>query len=712
MTATLVETHPVSRLLNPRSIAIIGMSSKPGASGRNLLGHIEAHGFDGDIHLIGRGGGEFEGRTILTEISELPKGVDLALIALPSPAVADAVHELAARGVHTGIIYASGFAEFGEEGRAAQAKISRIARESGMHLAGPNCIGYNNHVDGMRTVFLPGGSPIPTLAPGTTGALAILAQSGGMMGLVSYGLATRQVPVSYAISTGNEASLTLADYLDFLADDEATGGIVMYIEDIRDPEGFLAGVRKCRQSGKTVVLTHAGRSERGQHATASHTGALAADYGVMKTLATRAGACIVESVEELMDVAEILARYPSLPVGGVGFATTSGAFCALALDAAAPLNVDVPALSPEIAKRLNARLPSYMVAANPLDVGTLVAVDPDLYHDAVKALLDDEGIGAVVLGVAYSSDENNERMLRQVIRAAVGSTKPVTVGLLGDIAPISPDLRSLAAENNVILSSSPERLIRSIAAVIHYASSVGSTGRVEDAPLPVETIEFGREATVEWAAKRVAEGIGIPVPEGGLATTADEAIAIADRVGYPVVAKAQSAKLMHKTEAGGVVLAIPDEAALRSAYEELTGRVGALVEGGLDGVLVEQMASKGVELMVGAKRHPSWGPVVVVGLGGVWVEALGDVRILPPDLSADDIVTELGRLRSAKLFGAFRGREPLDMRAVAEAVARVGELMLRRPDIEELDINPLLTTPSGVAALDVLISFTSESEAF
>ncbi|MGM7679388.1 acetate--CoA ligase family protein [Microbacterium sp. A94] len=711
MTDTLVQAHPVSRLLNPRSVAIIGMSTKSGSSSRNLLGHLEAHRFAGDIHLVGRGGGVFEGRAVHTEIGELPEDIDLALIALPAPAVADAISELAARGVHTGIIYASGFAEFGEEGRAAQEKISRIARESGMYLAGPNCIGYNNYVDGMRTVFLPGGSPVDTLAQGTTGALAILAQSGGMMGLVRAGLETRQVPVSYAISTGNEASLTLADYLDFLAEDESTGGVVMYIEDIRDPSGFLAAVRKCRQNGKNVVLTHAGRSERGQQATASHTGALAADYGVMKTLATRAGACVVDSIEELMDVAEILTRYPSLPVGGVGFATTSGAFCALALDAVTPLDVDVPALSPEITERMNDRLPSYMSAANPLDLGTLTAVDPDLYHDAVKALIDDERIGIVMLGVGYSpNDEINLVMLRQVARAAAGSTKPVTVGLLGDIAPTTPALRALAAENNIILSSSPERLIRSIAAVFHHARTVSSSERVEDIELSTAALDFGREASVEWNAKQVAAGIGIPVPEGSLATSMDEAIAIADRIGYPVVAKAQAAKLMHKTEAGGVVLGIADEAALRTAYDDLSSRVGALVDGGLDGILVEQMTGNGVELMVGAKRHPAWGPVVVVGLGGVWVEVLGDVRILPPDLPIDDIITELGSLRSSRLLGPFRGREALNLRAVAETVSRVGQLMLSRPDIEELDINPLLTTPSGVTALDVLVSFGPESE--
>lgn len=702
------EAHPVARMLNPRSVAIIGMSGKPGSSGRNLLAHLEANDYGGEIHLVGRAGGTIDGRAVLTKIGQLPEGVELALIAVPAPAVAETVAACAERKVHTGIIYASGFAELGEEGRAQQAEITRIARASGMRLAGPNCIGYNNYVDGLRTVFLAGGSRLTRLPEGSTGALAVLAQSGGMMGLIASGLAIRKVPVSYSISTGNEASLTLADYLDFLADDPATGGIAMYIEDIRDPQAFLKAVRKCRARGKTIVLTHAGRSERGQRAAASHTGALAADYGVMKSLVTRAGAGVVESIEELLDVAEILTRAAALPRGGIGVATTSGAFCALALDTLAPLGVDVPDLTPVTVTKLTERLPSYMAPANPLDIGTLPAVDPDLYHDAVRALLDDERIGSVLLGIAHATPEKNERMLRQVIRAAADSHKPVLIGLFGDVAPVDDGARALAAANGITISNSPERLMRAMASVMNYVSSTEAADRVADAGSLHEEPSFGRDVRVEWRGKEAMARLGLPVPQGGLARSVDEAVELAAKVGYPVVAKLQSADLLHKTEAGGVVLGISDEQALRAAYADLTERVGSRVNGRVDGVLIEEMAAKGLELMVGAKRHPAWGPVVVVGLGGVLVEALGDVRLLPPDLATADIIAELRRLRSAKLLDGFRGAPASDLNAVAEVVSLVGRLMSRRPDIEELDINPLLARPDGVLALDVLMTFSGQ----
>lgn len=696
-----MKTSTVSNLLKPNSIAIIGMSSKPGAPGGNLLSHLELCGFSGDIHLVGRSGGHINGRPVLTEISDLPENVDLALIALPAAAVPNAISQLAERKVSAGIVYASGFAELGDEGRALQAEIAEVAHSTGIRLAGPNCIGYNNYVDGLRTVFLPGGSPLPVLPQETTGAIAVLAQSGGMMALVVSGLKARQVPVSYAISTGNEASLNLADYLEYLADDPSTGGIVMYVEDVRDPQAFVAAVRRCRAQGKNVVLTHTGRSERGQQAAASHTGALAADYGVMKTLATRAGACVVESLDELMDVSEILTRNPNPPGGGVGFATTSGAFCAIALDEASSLGIDVPHLSPDTAARLSERLPSYMPAANPLDLGTLITVDPDLYHDGVRALLDDPGIGSVVVGVPFSTPENNEIMLRNVTRAAEGSSKPVVVGLFADVTPVPDTLRDYAAAHGIVISTSPERLVRAIATVNRYVQAVQSATSDAEPTLSGAMLDFGAEVQVEWAGKALMAELGVPVPQGGLATSMVEALSIARKIGYPVVAKVQSATLKHKTEAGGVALGIQDDHALRDVYADLTERVGDL-----DGILIEKMANGGLELMVGANRHPSWGPVVVVGLGGIWVEALSDVRLLPPDLTIDEIIAELQQLRSSKLLGEFRGRAAIDLEAVAGVVAKIGRLMMARPDILELDINPLLAGPDGVVALDVLLSLS------
>ncbi|MGW5153463.1 acetate--CoA ligase family protein [Rhodococcus koreensis] len=696
--------HPVGRLLHPTSIAIIGASDKPGASGRNLLTHLIANEYSGDIHLVGRSGGEIDGRPLLTSVDELPEGVDLALIAVPAAGVKDTVEACARRGVRTGIVYASGFAEFGDEGRREQAEITRIARDGGVRLAGPNCIGYINHVNGIRTTFLPGGDPTPVLPSGTTGAVAVLAQSGGLMGLMISGLETRRVPISYCISTGNEAGLNLADYLDYIADDPVTNGVVLYIEDIRDPQAFLRAVRKVRAHGKTIVLTHAGRSERGQKAAASHTGALAAHYGVMKALVARAGACVVESVEELMDVAEILTRNPNPPTAGIGLATTSGAFCALALDTLAPLNVEVPDLSSRTAETLEARLPSYMKAANPLDLGTIVAVDPDLYHDAIAAMLADDSIGSLILGIAYSTPANNKAMLDRVCRAAAGSSKPVAIGLFGDITPISPELQAQAAQAGVVISNSPERMIRAMAAVTNYGRSLAQAKNSTSGEGFAGSLEFGPEVQVEWAGKRVLSQLGVPVPDGGLATSVGEAVEIGARVGYPVAAKVQARDLQHKTESGGLILGIADEAELRTAYAELTERAESAGVKALDGILVEEMAPRGVELMIGAQRHPTWGPVVMVALGGVWVEALGDVRLIPTDLSESEIIGEIEKLRCAKLFGDFRGAQPIDLTAVARVVATVAHLMEARPDIEELDINPLLARHDGVLALDVLIS--------
>ncbi|MGV9869504.1 acetate--CoA ligase family protein [Rhodococcus koreensis] len=708
---TLIDTHPVERLLKPRSVVIVGMSSKPGSIGLNLLTHLQSNGFDGDVHLVGRNGGEVDGIPVLTEIGELPPDIDLALIALPAQAVADAIAQLAERRVQTGIIYASGFAEFGDEGREQQAAIRRTAVESGLRLAGPNCIGYNNFIDGIRTVFLPGGDPLPRLPEDATGAIAVVAQSGAMISLITNGLGARKLSVGYAISTGNEVGLNLADYLDYLADDPAIGGVVMYIEEIRDPQAFLAAVRSCRARGKNVILLHAGRTERGQHAAASHTGALAGDFDVIHALVTRAGACVAETMEELLDTAEILTRSPKLPTGGLAFATTSGGYCVLALDTLTPLGVDVPDLAPATVARLEERIPSYMHAANPFDLGTVVAVDHELFHDATRIILDDDGIGAVILGIGYSSPSINERSLRHIARAKAGSDKPVLVAFFCDVVELPDELRTLAAENGIVLSNSPERLMRAAATISRCARALASAeNAVEPSPLPGAT-QFGREARVEWSAKAVAAELGIPVPRGGLATSADEAVAIAARIGYPVAAKAQSPHLMHKTEAGAVVLDIRDEAALHAAYDDLVSRASAAVPGGVDGILIEEMAPKGVELMVGAKRHPLWGPVVLVGLGGIWVEALGDVRLLPPDLDVPEIVSELHQLRAAKLLGEFRGRAPLDLAAVADVVSRVGRLMLERPDITELDINPLSVRPDGVLALDVLMSFGDVSEA-
>ncbi|MDC3724394.1 acetate--CoA ligase family protein [Rhodococcus sp. Rp3] len=700
MTTQQLARTAVATMLEPRSIAIVGISTKPQAPSRRILAHLLQDRYAGDIHLVGRSPVEIEGRPVLAGVDELPEGVDLALLILPASGVKDAVAACIRRKVRVAVLYAAGFAELGDAGRTEQAEISRLAHDGGLALVGPNCIGFINYVNPLDTIFIPQ-IPVPRLPRGTEGALAVLAQSGGIMAMVREGLRARGVPISYCISTGNEAGLNLTDYLDHLADDPTTRGVVAYVEDIRDPAGLLAAVRRMRAQGKAMVLMHTGRSERGKMAAASHTGALAADYGVMKTLLSRAGACVVESLEELTDVGEILARYPNPESAGTAVVTTSGAFCSIALDALSDLDVEVPELSPHTVETLAERMPAYLTPGNPLDLGTVTATDPALNHDGLAAVLDDDRISTVVVAVPFVSAEANLRMLEECTRAAAGQPKPVAIGLLGDAKPLDEDFKRYAREHGMVVSNSPERLIRAMATVARYGRAMVRGTAIESA-VECTSSGLGSGARSEWMGKKFLAEHGVSVPDGELATDVEQAVKIAAEVGYPVAAKAQAADLQHKTEAGALVLGIPDENALRAAWDELTDRVSPEVQQ-FEGVLIEEMAPKGVELMVGAKRHPQWGPVVMVGLGGIWVEALGDVRLIPPDLSQDEIIAELRALRAAKLLGDFRGSAAVDLNAVARVVSSIGRLMLTHPDIAELDINPLVARSNGVTALDALI---------
>jgi acyl-CoA synthetase (NDP forming) len=287
-----------------------------------------------------------------------------------------------------------------------------------------------------------------------------------------------------------------------------------------------------------------------------------------------------------------------------------------------------------------------------------------------------------------------------------GSSKPVVMSMLGDRQPLPPEFVTIAREHRIILSRSAERSMRAFAHVVAYGKSFAKR-REAAKPAPFTGLPpLGKGTQPEWLGKQVLAAAGIKIPAGGLARTADEAAQMASRFGYPVAMKAQAAALAHKTEAGGVVLNLGDEAAVRRAWQTLTDNINRAQPGlKLDGVLVEKMAAKGLELMIGAKRDPQWGPVVVVGLGGIWVEALGDVRLLPPDLTEAEIVEELSKLRTAKLLHGFRGSPAVDVAAVAKTAALIGRLMLTAPEIMEIDVNPLFAHPrgEGVTAVDALI---------
>ncbi len=684
----------VARFLHPRSVAIIGISTRAGSAGQIILQCLKVNGFAGDVFLVGRTDAPIDGRQVLKSADELPEGVDLAVFTLPAAAVPEAMQACARRKVGSALVFAAGFAEIGDY--ATQDAVAATARAAGLAVVGPNCLGVTNNVDGMMLHMIYARQALH----GVTEGVAIVGQSGGLLGHFQRACDGRGIPVSYVISTGNECGLETTDFLEFLVDDAATRVMIAYCEEIRRPQPFLAALRRARTAGKPVVLMLAGRSTKARKAAQSHTGALVGDYATVRTLAEDAGAIVVGTMDEIVDLAAILQRFPAPPTKGAAVLTASGAYVGLTNDFAADIALDLPELEPATLKTISDTLPAYGNYGNPLD--TTAGFTPAMLPAVTKALIDDPNVGMLFISFPLSTaipvKAFNEGMAH--------SPKPKVMAALGDTWPLGDDVMAAVNESPAVFSRSSDRMLRAIALYNRYGRLLARQAATAAAAPLSGLPRLGKGAQPEWLGKKVLAAAGISIPDGGLARTADQAAALAKKIGYPVVLKAQAAGLSHKTEAGAVALDLADETALRAAWDATMRNVKhAAPDVKRDGALIEKMSPRGIELMVGAKRDPGWGTVLLLGLGGIWVEALGDVQVLPASADAAQIVEALGRLRAAKLLAGGRGAPAADLDAVARVVLAIGQLMQAAPEIAEIDINPLMVRAKGdgATALDALI---------
>jgi acyl-CoA synthetase (NDP forming) len=687
----------VARFLRPRSVAIIGISARPGSAGQNILQSLKLNNFKGDIHLVGRSAEPIDGRPVLKSAEELPEGVDLAVFTMPAAGVRETLEGCVKCKVGSAMVFAAGFAETGEQ--ELQDAIAKTARDGGLAIVGPNCLGVTNNVDGMMLHMLFAREAL-RFGEGSKPGLAFVGQSGGMLGHFQRAADGRGVPLSYVISTGNEIGLESTDFIEFLADDRATSVLVVYTEQVRRPREFLEAIRRCRAAGKPVVLMFPGRSAKSKQAAQSHTGALVGDYATMRTLAEDAGAIVVTTMDEMMDLAEILVRYPKPPVKGPGVLTASGAFVGLSNDMAEELGFEFPQVEPATLKMFQDTLPPYGNYGNPLDA--TAGFTPTSLPAVVKALIDDPNVGMLFISFPIHTG----LVVQNFNKGMEHSDKPKVMVALGDSWPLGPDVMEAVRQSPAVFGRSSDRMMRAIALYLRY-------GRMLARPrpaIPAQPInglpKLAKGPQPEWLGKKLLAAAGVRVPAGELARNVVDAAKIATKIGYPVVLKAQAAALSHKTEAGGVMLNLADPTALRAAWDKLMANVKrAAPNVTLDGALVEKMSPKGIEMMVGAKRDPGWGLVLLLGLGGIWVEALGDVQLLPGDADREQIVEALRKLRSAKLLDGVRGAPAADIDAVVQAVLAIGRLMRAMPELTEIDVNPLMVHPKGqgVTALDALI---------
>ncbi len=695
----------MERLLRPRSVAIIGASDKPGALGASVLANLERNGFAGEIHLVNPRSATIAGRACLASAADLPEGVDVAILAIPRAAVVDAVRALAARRVGAAIIFSAGFAEDGEAGLADQRLIAAIAQEAGMVVEGPNCLGLVNYVDRIPLTF------VETLAepPGARPAIGIVSQSGAMAAVLSVMLASRGLPLAFSISTGNEAASGVEDYLEYLVADPATRVIAMIVEQFRQPQRLLAAARQAAAAGKTVILLHPGRSSAARLSAATHTGALAGDHAVMRALVSRAGIVLAETLEELADCADIAITAPVLPAAGAAIVGESGAFKALALDLSEELGLALAAVTDADSPALRAALPPFVGVSNPLDLTAQGLVDPGIYTRTLGALLDDSRFGSIIVGVIQTNPATVDIKLPAILAGLrLGSDrKTVVLAGLDEGADVPQHYIAEARALGVAYLPSPERALRAIARLARRTVTHAPAAAVAEAGRGLAALPHTGGMLAEYQAKDWLETAGLRFPQRRFATSREAAAGAAAAIGFPVVLKAQSAGLGHKSEAGGVILNIRDAAGLAAAWDCLHASVAAYDPGlVLDGVLVEAMSAPGVEMIIGARRDPDWGPVLLVGFGGVMAELIQDAVVLPPDLSVAEIETAIGGLAYARLLHGFRGAKLADVRAVAGVAATLAGIMAAEPRIAEIDLNPVLVLPrgEGAVALDALVS--------
>ncbi len=698
-------TLSLSRLLKPRSIAVVGVSAEARSLGGFVLDNLERFGYRGEIHLVSRNAAHVHARACVKSVDELPEGVDVAVLTIPEAAVLDTVRACGRRGVGAAVVFAAGYAEAGDEGRRRQDELAAAARAAGIALAGPNCMGLTNFRDGIPLTF----ETVDFYAGRDEPGVSIVAQSGAMANNIRESLIGRGLPITHSVSTGNEAVLCLEDYIEHFIGDDATRVIAVYAEQVRQPRRFLELARRAREAGKPIVMTMIGRSDRAREAAQSHTGALTGDYATATALLRAEAVVVTDTLDELFDVLPVLLRHPQPPDAGLAFVTGSGAMKNVALDLAQDLGLELPAFADATVKDLQSVLPSYTVSENPLDYTTVAMRDPAVMSRLIDTVSADPHCGCMIVSQMGGSAMNQSDKAEFMVPAVARSRKPAALVIMGDGGPLQAVLTQAAVESGVPFFRSPDRALRAMALVRGYGRAL-QQAREAGAPAPLPALPRAREAfpeggvVAEYRGKAWLARAGLPVPAGALATDVEAAVAIARDIGFPVVLKAQAAALPHKSDAGGVIVGVSDEAGVRAAWTRLHANVAeARPELVLDGVLVEAMGRRGLELVVGARRDAQWGPVVMVGLGGVWIEVLKDVRLLNAEADEAQVVRELGRLKAAAMLRGLRGQPAVDVLAVARAVTTVGAVMRAMPEVREIDVNPLVAHADGVIALDALV---------
>ncbi|NNJ80270.1 MAG: bifunctional acetate--CoA ligase family protein/GNAT family N-acetyltransferase [Xanthomonadales bacterium] len=704
----------LQQLFKPGSVALFGASEEEGALGTVVLENLKSAGFHGEITLINPKYEEIGGEPCFPALADSGREVDLAIIVTPAKVVPNIITDCGESGVGAAIVISANFSEAGPKGAALEAEMLRRARRYGLRILGPNCLGVIRTDIGLNATFS-AGNAIP-------GRIAVISQSGALCTAILDWAENNDVGFSSLISTGIGADVDFGEILDFVAMDPATDSIMLYIEGLKDSRRFMSALRAAART-KPVVIMKSGRHEQGSKAAVSHTGALVGSDAVFDSALRRAGALRVDDFTDFFATAATLSSGVRTSGNRLAVVTNAGGPGVMAADHCTDVGLTLADIGQDTIEKLNGVLPESWSHNNPVDV--LGDAGPDRYEEAVKACLSSANVDAVLVILTPQAQTAPSDVAEKLCALRKKTRKPVLACWMGDASV--GEAREMFKQCDIPAYSTPEAAVRAFAALASYHDSQqqllqvpgpvvqGFEPELENAEIIIENaMEDGRRVLNQAESKAILAAFHIPIAQSIPARSAQEAILVAQELGYPVAMKIDSPDITHKTDVGGVRLGLPSARHVRNTYQEMMTSIGKMMpEARLNGVVIEPMwtGRHGRELMIGVVRDEVFGPAVSFGLGGTLVEVLRDREVALPPLNDFLARRLISRTKAAKLLESTRGAPEVDREALVEMLLRVSQLATELPTIVEMDMNPVIASPDGVVAIDARIVVEPYNEA-
>jgi acyl-CoA synthetase (NDP forming) len=695
-------------LLSPKSVVIVGASADYSKFTGRTVKYALKHRYPGKLYAVNPARSEISGIPCFPSVKDLPEAVDTAFIQIAAKGVPGVIEQCIEKNIKSIIIHSAGLGDNGEEGKKTRERIRSQVREAGIRVVGPNCAGIVNMTENIVL------SPIVCyeLDAIPKGRIGLISQSGGLTGAYVTRAADRGIGFSYVISTGNEMDLGVAEFAHYLVKDENTDAIAIFLEALRDVELFRDVAVEALQAEKPILVLKVGRTEVGAKAAASHTGALTGADAIYDAFFRQYGITRVETLEDLFEVPALFCKTKPPAGRNVGVITTTGGGATIVVEAAAQAGLRFPLPSDDAIREATAFLPSFAAKSNPMDV--TMSGTGDGFRKGLEVLLKDDAFDMIVGVVGTSSQFEPNLGVQPIVDVCRGAIKP----LVAFCNPNAAEALRLFEKHGIPSFRTPESCGRALGYLVKYGEAIESFNRQKDqrqAPDPSSStarnirkiLASAGSVLNEYDSKRVLSVCGIPVAREILTGNLEQAKKAAEEIGYPVALKVMSADIPHKTEAGVIRLGVRSETELAASFGEILSKAKKFkTDAKIDGVLVQEMAEKGVELIIGMKRDTGFGPVIMFGLGGVFVEVFKDVSFRIPPLALQDAREMIEEIKGSKLLKGYRGTEKMDCEAIASTLMSVAGLSLDiGEEIRELDINPLIVYPEGrgVKVVDALI---------